>query len=256
MEPLETTMNDDNEADGQIDPKKRKLLTVGAIISTEFCERWAYYGLVGSLTLFLRRNLGETAAQASTYISIWVGVLGFQPLIGGYVADVKLGRFKTILIFAFIYLGGLLGISISAIVFESDSNDESVKKGIEALFWIALYTVAVGTGGIKSNVAPLGAEQIDAPEGDENSMTGEEIRIRNKQLADQQTSFFNWFYFSVNLGSLISFTIISYICQDVSFSIGYAIPTVALAVGMCLYIYRMVGSFWLVFECFFPFCFG
>ena len=235
---IKTSMDDESPSENK---NKRKLFTVGAIISTEFCERLAYYGLVGSLTLFLRRNLGETTAQASTYIALWAGILGFQPLIGGYVADVKLGRFKTILIFAFIYLAGLLGISICAIIFESDhdTNDGSMRTGIEVAFWVSLYTVAVGTGGIKSNVAPLGAEQIDTPIENEvlESMSEEEITAHNKQIATQQTSFFNWFYFSVNLGSLISFTIIAYICQDVSFSIGYAIPTVALGVGMFYFVY-------------------
>ena len=53
----------------------------------------------------LQSTIHQTTVQASTYVSLWVGVL---------IADVKLGRFKTILIFSFTYLAVLLlGISIA-----------------------------------------------------------------------------------------------------------------------------------------------
>lgn len=62
-----------------------------------------------------------------------------------------------------------------------------------ALLYIALYTVALGTGGIKSNVSAFGADQFD--EGNPDEM-------------EQKKSFFNWFYFSVNVGSITAISII------------------------------------------------
>ena len=61
------------------------------------------------------------------------------------------------------------------------------------LLYGALYTVAVGTGGIKPNVSSFGADQFD-----------DTIRLERKQ----KQSFFNWFYFSINVGSLIACTVI------------------------------------------------
>jgi dipeptide/tripeptide permease len=62
-----------------------------------------------------------------------------------------------------------------------------------ALMYGALYTIAVGTGGIKPNVSSFGADQFD-----------DTIREERKQ----KQSFFNWFYFSINVGSLIAVTVI------------------------------------------------
>lgn len=62
-----------------------------------------------------------------------------------------------------------------------------------ALMYGALYTIAVGTGGIKPNVSSFGADQFDDS---------------NREERKQKQSFFNWFYFSINVGSLIAVTVI------------------------------------------------
>lgn len=49
--------------------------------------------------------------------------------------------------------------------------------------------MALGTGGIKPNVSAFGAEQFDES---------------NAQDAQEKASFFNWFYFAINVGSLIA----------------------------------------------------
>ena len=62
-----------------------------------------------------------------------------------------------------------------------------------ALMYGALYTIAVGTGGIKPNVSSFGADQFD-----------DTSRVERKQ----KQSFFNYFYFSINVGSLLAVTVI------------------------------------------------
>ncbi|ETO19555.1 proton-dependent oligopeptide transport family protein, partial [Reticulomyxa filosa] len=50
-------------------------------------------------------------------------------------------------------------------------------------------------------------------------------------------SFFNWFYFSVNCGAFVAYTVVAYLCQEVSFASGYTVPTVALLVGLCTFLF-------------------
>jgi dipeptide/tripeptide permease len=60
-----------------------------------------------------------------------------------------------------------------------------------AALYTSLYIVALGTGGIKPNVSAFGADQFDDSD------------PRDRR---EKTSFFNWFYFSINIGSLLAVT--------------------------------------------------
>lgn len=141
------------------------------------------------------------------------------PLIGGYIADSYLGRYRTILTFCTIYLGGLI-----LVVFGSIPGDVT-----PAVFFPAIYIVALGTGGIKPNVSTMGADQFDD---------------RYSQDRKEKESFFNWFYWSVNLGSLISYTLVAYICQyglpflggeKWGFFVGYTIPAIMMGLAITIF---------------------
>ena len=137
------------------------------IIVTEFCERIAFYGLGGSLVLFFQTRLGYSNAVADVQYSAWSGMCYVTPLIGGFVADSYLGRYNTIVLFATIYLGGLV---LATLVAVPDYTHEG-------LVFLALYIIALGTGGIKPNVSTLGADQFDD-------------RIEEEKEA--KASFFSW----------------------------------------------------------------
>ena len=154
--------------------------TAYIIILVEFCERLAYYGLGGSLVLFFQRVMNMQNAEADVNYSAWSAMCYITPLIGGYMADVYQARYKTILFFATIYLGGLVLAVISAVPGNS----------YPALVFISLYIIALGTGGIKPNVSTLGADQFDD-------------RIESERR--EKESFFSWFYFSINWWKTFSF---------------------------------------------------
>jgi peptide/histidine transporter 3/4 len=78
----------------------------------------------------------------------WNGFVYVTPLIGSYIADTLLGRYKTILYFSDLYLIGL-----ALFVFGS------VPGGIiNGVIFTAMYTVALGAGRIKPNVSTMGAD--------------------------------------------------------------------------------------------------
>lgn len=90
------------------------------------------------------------ATGLSTFYSFWCYV---TPLLGGFIADQYLGKYKTILTFASVYLCGLLILVCTSI--PSSLHHGAGLGG----FIVSILLTGLGTGGIKANVAPLIAEQ-------------------------------------------------------------------------------------------------
>lgn len=103
-----------------------------------------------------------------------------------------------------------------------------------AVFFVALYLVALGTGGIKPCVSSYGADQFDDADPIERNY---------------KNSFFNWFYFSINIGALVASSLIVWIQQDIGWGWGFGVPAVAMAFavvsffsGSRLYRYQKPGG--------------
>lgn len=77
--------------------------------------------------------------------------------------------------------------------------------------------IALGTGGIKPCVSSFGADQFDDTDPTERVKKG---------------SFFNWFYFCINIGAFVSGTVIVWIQDNLGWGIGFAIPTVFMALAI------------------------
>lgn len=93
-----------------------------------------------------------------------------------------------------------------------------------------LYCSLLGTGGIKPNASTMGADQFN---------------ISYSQDRKELASFFNWFHWSVNLGSLVAYVFVAYICQNGlpflggkrwGFFVGYLIPLTMMAVGIVVFL--------------------
>ena len=187
------------------------------ILGNEFCERLAYYGLSTNLVVYFQQVLSLNTAEANLQVSIWSASCYVTPLIGAWLADSYWGRYKTIIIFSMIYLVGLLLLVATNLTFDLTSIGYTE---IGFLLYLGLYTIALGTGGIKPNVSSFGADQFD-----------ETDPVQRKEKA----SFFNWFYLFINIGSLIATTVVVYIQQEVSWTIGFAIPAVCMFLATLIF---------------------
>nr|XP_043610178.1 protein NRT1/ PTR FAMILY 8.1-like isoform X2 [Erigeron canadensis] len=195
------------------------------ILGNECCERLAYYGMSANLLLYFKNNLNQHSATASKNLSNWSGTCYVTPLFGAFLADAFLGRYWTIAIFSIIYVMGMSLLTIAAAVPGLKptcvSKEDCHATGLDiALTYMALYLVALGTGGIKPCVSSYGADQFD---------DADEVEKEHK------SSFFNWFYFSINIGALIASSLLVWIQDNVGWGWGFGIPAVAMALAVALF---------------------
>lgn len=71
----------------------------------ETFERLAVFGLFANFMVYMTRELHLDQVYASNIFNIWFGMANFAPLIGAFISDAYVGRFRTI---AFASFGSLL----------------------------------------------------------------------------------------------------------------------------------------------------
>ncbi|KAL4579570.1 hypothetical protein LXL04_015722 [Taraxacum kok-saghyz] len=217
--------------DGSVDVKGRPILKSNTgnwracpfILGNECCERLAYYGISTNLVSYLTKKLHQGNASAARNVTTWQGTCYLTPLIGAVLADAYWGRYWTIAVFSTIYFFGMCTLTLSASI--------PSLKPIECLgdtcppatpsqylfFFSGLYLIALGTGGIKPCVSSFGADQFDDTDPKERVTKG---------------SFFNWFYFSINIGALISSSLIVWIQDNKGWGLGFGIPALFMGVAI------------------------
>ena len=161
MSRVAVRMTNDSESDSEQDSeseledhaglKIRKLPVVG-ILLVELCERLTYYTLAGTQKIYLQNQLKKTPSTSAALNSVFSMLCDFWCVPGGLLAD-SIGRYKTIIAAGSIYAIGTICVGISVIY--------ELQASLGWLFMLgSLVLIAMGTGGIKPNIANFGADQI------------------------------------------------------------------------------------------------
>ncbi|EOA25565.1 hypothetical protein CARUB_v10018909mg [Capsella rubella] len=192
------------------------------IFANECCERLAYYGIAKNLITYFTNELHETNVAAARHVMTWQGTCYITPLAGALIADSYWGRYWTIVCFSAIYFIGLVVLTLSASV-PGLKPEECIGSlcppatTVQSTFLFSgLYLIALGTGGIKPCVSSFGADQFDKTDPNE--------RVR-------KASFFNWFYFTTNIGSFVSSTFLFWVQENCGWELGFLIPTVFMGLA-------------------------
>ena len=139
---------------------------------TEMWERFGFYSMAAMFTLYLRNEKEGFSWTAEQATSLWANYLMFvyaAPLIGGWIADKKLGYLNCVLIGGVIFMGGYFLLAI---------------RELWAVY-LALFCLVVGNGFFKPNVSAMVGHQY--PEG--------------SKLKDRA---YNIFYMGINIGALLA----------------------------------------------------
>ena len=155
------------------------------IIGNEAAERFSFYGMKGILTIFMTKYLfllDESAgtpmdpSEAISRYHEFTSLVYLTPVLGAFLADTVLGKYRTILSLSIVYCLGHLALAFMG------------AGGMSAENWMlsGLYLIALGSGGIKPCVS---------------AHVGDQFGKTNGHLLSKV---FGWFYISINVGAAAS----------------------------------------------------
>uniref|UniRef100_A0A8D0GW79 Solute carrier family 15 member 5 n=1 Tax=Sphenodon punctatus TaxID=8508 RepID=A0A8D0GW79_SPHPU len=198
------------------------------LLLVELCERFTFFGIVCNTILFCTVKLGYRNYQAAIVNICFVGTSMLTPVLMGWLGECLVGRIKLVYICVFLHFLGTVLLPVVAFPFEDFYIDQHhvlhtlAKQEQKILFYFSLLMACLGTGGIRAIVCPLSAYNLE--------------EYGPKELL----SFFNWFYWLINLNSAVVFVCISYVQQSVAKNLGFLIPFVSVL--MALITIHMVHS--------------
>ncbi|XP_060117850.1 solute carrier family 15 member 2 isoform X2 [Heteronotia binoei] len=193
-------------------------LSIAFIVVNEFCERFSYYGMKAVLTLYFLYFLHWNENTSTSVYHAFSGLCYFTPVIGAFIADSWLGKYKTIIYLSIVYVIGHVIKSFAAIPMVGNQIVHVV------LSMTGLSLIALGTGGIKPCVAAFGGDQFE------------------EEHAQERSKFFSVFYLSINAGSLISTFITPVLRGDVKcfggdcYALAFGVPAVLMVIALVVFI--------------------
>ena len=185
------------------------------IIGNEAAERFSFYGMRAILVVYMTRYLylmdgaGGTPmseAEATEHYHAFAAWVYFTPLLGALLSDIFLGKYRTILLLSLVYCGGHAALAFMG------------TRG-HSPYWLfaGLLLICIGSGGIKPCVS---------------SNVGDQFGPSNQHLL---TRIYNWFYFSINLGSGISTLLTPWLLDWYGPHWAFGVPGVLMGVATLLF---------------------
>ncbi|KAI3953939.1 hypothetical protein MKW98_017763 [Papaver atlanticum] len=209
--------------------KYRGIKAMPFIIGNEMFEKLGTFGISSNFLVYLTTVFNIKHVTAAIVGSVYLGTTFFTPLIGGYIADSYLGRFKTLCFASIASLVGMVLMTLTAAVSKLHPPNCKVKENelcIQptapqwAFLLLAMGFLVIGSGGIRPCTMAFGADQFDP---------------KNETSKRSINSFINWYYFVLSSCLVVSLTLIVYMQSNLSWSIGLALPSCLMFIACILF---------------------
>jgi POT family proton-dependent oligopeptide transporter len=173
---------------------------LATLFMTEMWERFSYYGMRALLPLYLiaDEGLNLDAGTAVAIYSVYVATVYLLALPGGWLGDRVWGPRRTTAIAAGVIMVGHLLLAVP----------------LNAVFYIGLLFVAVGSGMLKSNISTMVGQLYDGPDD------------------PRRDGGFTVFYMGINLGAFVAPLIIGTVGQTVNWHLGFMLAAVGMGLGL------------------------
>ncbi|KAK9278765.1 hypothetical protein L1049_028342 [Liquidambar formosana] len=198
------------------------------ILGNESFEKLASMSLISNMTLYLRTKYNMDGILVVNVVSIWSGSSNIATLAGAFVSDAYLGRFRTLLCGSIASLLGMGTVTLTAGISQlrpstcqGESHCPQPQIWQLGFLFAGFGLLAIGAGGIRPCNIAFGADQFDN---------------RTEVGRSQLESFFNWWYFSFTIALVVALTAVVYIQTNVSWVLGFAIPTACLGLSIPIFL--------------------
>ncbi|KAG6669934.1 protein NRT1/ PTR FAMILY 2.7-like [Carya illinoinensis] len=190
------------------------------IIGSMMALSIAVGGWASNLIVFLITEFHVKSISATKISNVVLACSSLFPIAGAIIADSFFGSFPVVRIFAFVSLLATIMLTLIATIQSftpprcaiGSSTCESPSNLQYAVLYMTLTLASMGSGGTRFTIATMGAEQFDKPK--------------------DQAAFFSWYYLTLYVANVISFTAIIYVQDNVGWGLGFGICAIANAIGL------------------------
>ncbi|KAL7153345.1 hypothetical protein ABFS83_04G161800 [Erythranthe nasuta] len=200
------------------EPNYRGVKAMPFIIGNETFEKLGTIGTSSNLLVYLTTVFNMKSITATNVINIFNGTCNFGTLLGAFLSDTYLGRYKTLGIASVSSFLGMVVLTMTAAFpnlhpqkcgSEEDSICTEPSPWQLTFLFSAFVFLIIGASGIRPCNLAFGADQF-------NPNTDAGKRGIN--------SFFNWYYFTFTFAMMLSLTVIVYVQSSINWAIGLGIP--------------------------------
>ncbi|XP_036115205.1 solute carrier family 15 member 3 [Molossus molossus] len=222
-------------------PRRWRRAAAAAVLLVQMLERAAFFGVSGNLVLYLNSpNFHWAGEQASRAALVFLGASYLLAPVGGWLADVYLGRYRAITLSLLLYLVASSLLPATAVSdgrrsFCGEQPELPITPACPSpgcplpsppaycapTLYAGLLLLALAASSVRSNLTSFGADQV--------MDLGRHASRR----------FFNWFYWSINVGAVLSLLVVSFIQQNISFLVGYSIPVGCVGLAFFVFLFAI-----------------
>ncbi|XP_043701386.1 protein NRT1/ PTR FAMILY 2.7-like [Telopea speciosissima] len=186
-------------------------ITVGVLGLTLASGGW-----LSNLIVYLIEEFNVKSVDAAQISNIVSGCTSLFPIAGAILADSLFGCFSVITFSSIVSLLGIILLTLTAMLDSlRPSHGETPSRLQLGVLYSALTLTSIGLGGTRFTIATMGADQLIKPK--------------------DQGVFFNWYFFTIYVSSVISFTAIVYVEDNVGWGWGFGLSAAVNAVGLAVF---------------------
>ncbi|XP_021541130.1 solute carrier family 15 member 3 isoform X2 [Neomonachus schauinslandi] len=220
-------------------PRRWRRTAAAAVLLVETLERAAFFGISANLVLYLNSaSFQWDGQQASRAALVFLGASYLLAPVGGWLADAYLGRYRAVTLSLLLYLVASSLLPATAFpdgrrsfcgeVPASPLGPACPSPGCTRVsptpycaptLYSGLLLLALAASSVRSNLTSFGADQV--------MDLGRHASRR----------FFNWLYWSINVGAVLSLLVVAFIQQNIDFLLGYSIIVGCLGLAFFIFLF-------------------